>query len=118
MPSGIPPAFEDALKQAQAFAERLGRLKQEVAQRTVEASAGGGMVRAVADGAGRVREVRIEPQVVAAGDLEMLQDLVVAAVNQALAEARRLSKEALREASGGLPLGGLGDLLGGLGGPG
>jgi len=48
----------------------------------------------------------------------MLQDLVVAAVNQALAEARRLSKEALREASGGLPLGGLDDLLGGLGGPG
>ncbi len=116
MPPGFPAGFEDALKKARELAERLTRLRQEVAARCVEASAGGGMVRAVADGAGRLRALHIEPQVLASGDREMLEDLAVAAVNLALEDARRMAKEALREASGGLPLEGLGELLGGLGG--
>jgi hypothetical protein len=113
---GMPPGFQAALQQAQALAERMRKAREEVGRRTVESSVGGGMVKAVADGAGRLRAIHIEPEVVAEGDLEMLQDLVVAAANQALAEAKRMADEALRQETGGLPLAGLEGLLGGLSG--
>lgn len=78
-----------AMKSLQKFQQSLEKLQQELAERTVEASAGGGAVTAVADGSGKLRAVRIDPAAVDPADLEMLQDMIVAAVNESL----RLAKE-------------------------
>ncbi|MEW6045357.1 MAG: YbaB/EbfC family nucleoid-associated protein [Bacillota bacterium] len=91
MPVNLPGPFNlsKAMKNLQKFQEDLEKLQQELAERTVEATAGGGVVAAVADGSGRLRSVRIDPAAADPSDLEMLQDMVVAAVNEAL----RLSRE-------------------------
>jgi DNA-binding YbaB/EbfC family protein len=78
------------LQQAQAMQEKFKQMQEEVAAKTVEAEAGGGMVRVIADGSMRVRNVQIEPALVAANDKEMLQDLIVVAVNDALRRAQEL----------------------------
>ncbi len=83
-------------KEAQA---RLGELQRELAQRRVEASSGGGMVRVVVSGGLRVLEIQIEPGLLASGDREMIQDLTVAAVNSALTRAQELVQQELQRAS-------------------
>lgn len=107
------PDFSEILKQAQAMQQRLADLQRELATRTVEGSAGGGMVTAVVTGDLRVREIRVEPELLRDGDREMLQDLLAAAVNAALQNAQRMVQEEMQRASG-LPVGGLPG-LGGLG---
>jgi len=99
--------FREVLRRAQEVKERLARLEEELAQRRVSASAGGGMVTVVVNGRQEVLEVRIEPQVVDPGDLDLLQDLVRGAVNEALARARRLAAEEAARVTGGLDLPGL-----------
>lgn len=79
-------------------------MQTELAQATITGSAGGGMVKAIVDGKGRVRSVRIDPAVVKDGDVEMLEDLVLAAVADAQRRAEDLYREELRKATGGLPL--------------
>lgn len=101
------------LKRAQEMQGRMAELQRELAHRTVEASAGGGMVTAVATGELRIREIRIEPGLVAGGDAAMLQDLVAAAVNAALARAQQMIQEEMQKAAGGSLL----SALGGSGGP-
>jgi hypothetical protein len=83
--------MRDLLARAQEMQTRLAAAQRELARRTVEASAGGGMVTAVATGDLRIAEVRIEPSVLEAGDRAMLQDLVAAAVNAALARAQQMA---------------------------
>ena len=78
------PGIGDLFKQAQDLQERLQRVQAEAGERTVEASAGGGMVRATVNGRLEVLRLQIEPGALEGGDVEMLQDLVIAAVNQAL----------------------------------
>jgi len=78
------------LQQAQAMQEKLKQMQEEVAAKTVEADAGGGMVRAVADGSMRLRRVEVEPALLTASDKEMVQDLIVVAVNEALRRAQDL----------------------------
>ncbi|MBI4573580.1 MAG: YbaB/EbfC family nucleoid-associated protein [candidate division NC10 bacterium] len=97
----------DILKQAQKMKAEMDRIQAEVATRTVEGSAGGGMVTAVANGKGELLSLRIDPEVVRGEDLEMLQDLVTAAANDALRKARELlAQEVSRLAGGfGLPMG-------------
>ncbi len=97
----------DILKQAQKMKAEMDRIQAEVATRTVEGSAGGGMVTAVANGKGELLSVRIDPEVARGEDLEMLQDLVTAAANDALRKARELlAQEVSRLAGGfGLPMG-------------
>jgi DNA-binding YbaB/EbfC family protein len=107
------PGFEDLIKQAQAFTQQLSRMKAELARETVEASAGGGMVTAQANGRRQLLKVTIEPQVADPGELEMLQDLVVAAVNQALQKAKELAAEKTRQLTGGIPIPGIEDLFSG-----
>ena len=102
-----PMNMARAVKQLQRFQEDLVRLQQELAERTVEASAGGGAVTAVADGSLRLRAVRIEPAVVESADVEMLQDLVVAAVNEALRQAREMSEREMARLTAQLGLPGL-----------
>jgi hypothetical protein len=98
------------LEKAREAQQRLQALQKDLARRRVEGSAGGGMVRAVASGELRILELQIEPSLIAAGDLAMIQDLTAAAVNAALANAQRLIQEEMQKASSGLalPLGGPG----------
>ena len=98
------------MQQAQQMQEQMARAQEEVANETVEASAGGGMVTVKANGAGELLEVRIDPKAIDPDDPEMLSDLVLAAVNEALRSARTLMESKI---SGMLPPG-----MGGLGLPG
>lgn len=95
------------MEQAQALQERLGRMQEEAAAKTVEASAGGGMVTVKMNGRLELLEVRIEPAV-KDGDVEMLQDLIVAAVNQAVRHAQELMAEQMKQVTGGLKIPGFG----------
>jgi DNA-binding YbaB/EbfC family protein len=83
------------------------KIQEEMAERTVEASAGGGMVSVTANGKQEVLSVRIEREVVDPEDVEMLQDLVVAAVNEALKKAQEMVAEEMAKVTGGLQLPGL-----------
>ena len=92
---------------AQEMRSRLAQIQQELARRTVSAQAGGGMVAAVASGDLRIQEIRIEPQLLETGDRDMLQDLVAAAVNAALAQAQQMVQQEMQKAAGLAGLGGL-----------
>lgn len=98
------PDLSELLARAAQVQSRLADLQRSLAARSVEASAGGGMVTAVATGALRIRELRIEPGLLASGDREMLQDLTAAAVNAALEAAERMLQEEMQRAAG-VPLG-------------
>ncbi len=99
------------LKQAQEMQERLGKIQEEAATKTVEASAGGGMVTVTANGAMQVIKVVIDPEVIKAEDREMRQDLLVAATNEALRKAKDLMAEEVKSLTGGLGIPGLPGLL-------
>jgi len=92
------------LRQAQALQRKLARAQEEIAELEVTGSAGGGTVNAVANGTGDLLRIEIAPEAVDPGDVEMLQDLVVAAVNDALRNARELEQEKLGGLAGGLGL--------------
>ncbi len=83
---------------------RISQLQSELGQRTVTCSSGGGMVTVTADGRGRIRSINIDPTVVDATDVDMLEDLVLAAVNEAQARAGALYEEEMRKLSGGISL--------------
>jgi hypothetical protein len=97
----------DIMKQAQRLKAEMDRLQAEAATKRVEGSAGGGMVTVVANGKGDLLSVKIDPEVARGEDLEMLQDLVVAAANDALRRARELLAQEVSRLTGGLNLPGL-----------
>lgn len=99
--------MQDMVRQAQQLQARLAQLQEELAGRTVEASAGGGMVTAVVNGRQEVVSVRIDTEVVSPGEVELLQDLVRGAVNEAIARSRRLAAEEMAKLTGGMNLPGL-----------
>ncbi|HEX6257705.1 MAG TPA: YbaB/EbfC family nucleoid-associated protein [Euzebyales bacterium] len=92
------------LQQAQALQRKLAKAQEEIAQVEVTGSAGGGTVNAVVTGAGDLTSIEIAPDAVDPDDVEMLQDLVVAAVNDGLRRARELEQEKLGSLAGGLGL--------------
>ncbi len=92
------------MKNIQKMQEEMGRMEEELAHKTVEATAGGGAVKVVATGKGQVVRVEIQPEAVDPQELEMLQDLIVAAVNEALRMAQALSSEEMRRITQNLPL--------------
>jgi len=94
-------------KMAQEMQANMTRAQQELRDTTVEASVGGGAVRVVMTGAQELRAVEIDPATVDASDVELLQDLVFAAVTDALAQSKRLAEEKMAAISGGLGLPGL-----------
>lgn len=94
----------DIMKQAQKVRAEMERIQAEAAVRTVEGSAGGGMVTVVANGKGEILSVRIDSEVARSGDLEMLQDLVTAAANDALRRAREMLTLEVSRLTGGLGL--------------
>ena len=96
------------MKQAQKLQAKMLRMQDELAEKTVESSAGGGMVRVVADGRQRVRAISIEKEVVDPDDVDMLQDLVLAAVNDALSKAQEMVSAEMAKLTGGMNIPGLG----------
>ena len=99
-----PPDLGKLLEKAREAQTKLQALQRDLARRSVEGSAGGGMVTVVASGELRILEIRIEPGLLQSGDLAMLQDLTAAAVNAALANAQRMIQEEMQRASAGLGL--------------
>jgi DNA-binding YbaB/EbfC family protein len=105
------PNMGQLLKQAQKFQARMAELQEELNQRTVEASAGGGMVTAVANGKQEVLSITIDPEVVDPTDVEMLQDLILAAVNDALNRAKEMSNEEMGKLTKGMNIPGMPGLM-------
>ena len=95
------------MKQARQMQDKMAKLQEEMASRTVEATAGGGMVTAKANGAGDIVSIKIEPQVVDPDDVEMLEDLVRAACNEAVRKGRDLMAEEMKKLTGGMNIPGL-----------
>jgi len=95
------------LRQAQDLQAKLMKAQQELAEMTTEVSSGGGAIKIVIDGQQRIRSVTISPEVINAEDVEMLQDLVVAAVNEAIQKSQELAASHLSSLTGGLKLPGM-----------
>ncbi len=95
------------MKQAQKMQAQIAKVQEELAKKTIEASAGGGMVSVVVNGKQEVVSIKIEPEVIDSNDKEMLQDLVVAAVNEALRKSQEMVSEEMSKITGGLQIPGL-----------
>lgn len=100
----------DMMRQAQKMQQEVLRAQEDAKKKTAEATAGGGMVTVVASGAGEIVSINIEKDVVNPDDVEMLQDLIIAATNEAIKRAQELVNEEMSKLTGGLNLPGLGDL--------
>ncbi|MFA5353614.1 MAG: YbaB/EbfC family nucleoid-associated protein [Thermodesulfovibrionales bacterium] len=100
----------DIMREAQKLQVEMQRMQEEAKKKTVEASAGGGMVSVVASGAGELISVKIEKDVVSPDDVEMLQDLILAAANEALRRAQQLVNDDMSKVTSGLQLPGMGGL--------
>jgi hypothetical protein len=98
------------LKQAQQLQKQLEQLQDELVEKRVEGSAGGGMVTVVVNGKGEMMDVKIDPEVVDPDDVEILEDLIVAATNQARQKSQELAQEEMRKITGGMMPQGLGGL--------
>jgi nucleoid-associated protein EbfC len=92
------------LRQAQALQRKMAKAQEELAEQQVTGSAGGGMVTATATGAGELTAIEINPDAVDPDDVEMLQDMVVAAVSEALRAAKELESQTMGDITGGLGL--------------
>jgi len=95
------------MKQVKKIYESVQKTQQELAEERIEATSGGGMVKATVTGKGELLEVKIDPQVVDPDDVEMLEDLVATAVREALAKAKEMEAERMQAATGGLSLPGM-----------
>ncbi|MEW5761801.1 MAG: YbaB/EbfC family nucleoid-associated protein [Bacillota bacterium] len=99
--------FNKMLKQMQKLQSEMVRLQEELGERTAEATAGGGVVRAVANGKQELVSIEINPEAVDPDDVEMLQDLVLTAVNEALRKSREMVAQEMGKLTGGLGIPGL-----------
>jgi DNA-binding YbaB/EbfC family protein len=95
------------LKQAQKLQSKIFKLQDELADRTVETTVGGGMVKAVANGKQELLSVKIDPEVVDPNDVQMLEDLIVAAVNDVLKKAQEMVTEEMTKLTGGFKIPGM-----------
>ena len=101
---GMGGNMSNMMKQVQKMQREMAKLQEEIEQRTVEASAGGGAVNVVASGKKEILSITIKPEVVDPDDVEMLQDLVIAAVNEALRKADEMISKEMGRITGGLNL--------------
>ena len=102
------PNFMKMMQQAASMQKEMARIQGELAQKTVEFSSGGGMVKATARGDGSLAGLHIDPQVVNPAEVEMLEDLVTAAVDGALQAAKELAAQEMGKVTAGLNIPGLG----------
>jgi DNA-binding YbaB/EbfC family protein len=98
---------KNLLKQAQQMQQRMSKIQEELDQTSVEGSAGGGVVKVVVTGKLKVQSVEISPDAVDPEDVELLQDLVQAAVNEAMEKAQTLAQDKMAAVTGGLSIPGL-----------
>ncbi len=98
------PDISQLFQLGQQVQGRLTQMQTELAQQTVSGSAGGGMVTVTADGRGQVQSIKIDPSVVGDGDVEMLEDLVVAAITDAQRKAEEVYRAELKKLTGGVSL--------------
>ena len=99
--------FGNLLKQAQQMHTKIAQLQEEMAGKSVEASSGGGMVNIVMNGKQEVLSIRIDPEVVNREEIEMLQDLIAAAMNEAIRKSHEMMTEEMKKITGGLAIPGL-----------
>lgn len=95
------------LRQAQEMHSKISQLQEAMAEKRVESSAGGGMVNVVMNGKQEIVSLRIDPEVVSREDVEMLQDLIRAAVNEAIRKSQEMMTEEMKKITGGLSIPGL-----------
>jgi nucleoid-associated protein EbfC len=95
------------LKQAQEMQSRMAKIQEELAQKTVDGSAGGGMVRVTVNGQLALTAIKIDPTVINAEEKEMLEDLVMAAINDGMRKARDMASSEMSKITGGLKIPGL-----------
>ena len=100
--------FGNIMKEAQKLQAQMAAMQEEVGKRKVDATAGGGMVTVEANGKQELTAVKIDPEVVNKDDVQMLEDLVLAAANEALRKSRELVQQELGKLTGGLKIPGLG----------
>lgn len=98
------PNMGNLMKQAQQFQAKMAQLQEELGEKTVEASAGGGMVSVVANGRQEIISINMETEVIDPEDPEMLQDLILAAVNDALSKAKNMVNDEMGKLTQGLNL--------------
>jgi len=96
--------IQQLMQMGQQLQARISKFQETLDSQKITASSGGGMVSATVDGKGQVRRVTIDPACVDAQDVEMLEDLILAAVSQAQTKAREIYEEEMRKATGGLPM--------------
>lgn len=99
--------FSSLFKQAQEMQSKMAEIQEELAKKTVEVSTGGGMVKVTANGLGEILSVRIDPELINMQDREILEDLVLGAVNEAQKKANELRQEEMTRLTGGLKIPGL-----------
>ena len=95
------------MKQAQQMQKKMGEMQQEMEDKLVEATAGGGMVTAVVNGRQKLLSLTVDPQVVDSDDVEMLKDLIVAAVNEAINKSQEMMQAEMSKLTGGMNIPGL-----------
>jgi DNA-binding YbaB/EbfC family protein len=100
----VAKGFGDMMKQAQKLQSEIKRIQDEVGEKTVEATAGGGMVTVVANGKQEIVSLKIDPEVVDKDDIEMLEDLIVAAVNESKRRSQEMMMSEISKLTGGLGL--------------
>ncbi|MFW6158154.1 MAG: YbaB/EbfC family nucleoid-associated protein [Planctomycetota bacterium] len=99
--------FGNLMKQAQEMQKKMAQVQDDLANRVVEGSAGGGMVTAQVNGKMKLVALKIDPEVVDPDDVEMLEDLIIAAVSQASKKAEELAQEEMSKVTGGLAMPGM-----------
>ena len=100
--------FGNIMKEAEKLQRQMAAMQEEIGKREVEATAGGGMVTVKANGKQEILSIKIDPEVIVKDDAQMLEDLVLAAVNEALRKSRELVQQELGKLTGGLKIPGLG----------
>lgn len=99
--------WKNLMKEAQKMQAKIAKMQEELRQKTIEVSSGGGMVRVSCNGQQEVLNITIDPELLEEKDVEMLQDLILVAVNEALNRSREMAQEELQKITGGLSIPGL-----------
>ncbi|SHI58571.1 hypothetical protein SAMN02745751_00657 [Dethiosulfatibacter aminovorans DSM 17477] len=107
MPGGMGGNMNNMMKQVQKMQKQMGEMQAELETREVEATAGGGAVKAVVNGKKELVNIEIQPEVVDPDDIEMLQDLIIAAVNEAVKKAEEMMEKEMGKITGGMNIPGM-----------